>query len=519
MAFTGPAYRITFDGSFNGNENLSAIPQGSFVEGSRNVNTHNGGAEKRGGTQIHRAQISASLICLGAGQMVTRAGTIYDYSAWSDGKVYRNGVEILTGRDTQAKVHFTAIDDLMFICNGVDVVKVDTGASVATITTAASDWTGSNQPTQIIIHSRGASRRAFALGVATKKDILYYSVGNNFQDFASAGSGTVPIHSISTEGGITTAVSKDEVLWVFGREDSFILEDSDVDPANWGYYKASFKGGVYSPRHVIVAKNSIFGINDNVEIYEIQTAQELRDYKQADIAVPFFVHSYIKQYVDKDYIADFHMAYDPKIDALKIFVVKDGDTTIKEALVFYIMQAKWAPPHDSAENSSDSGYSAAASYIGKLSTGEKRLFTCDYNGVTWELEDDTKDDNGNAYTGAVVTPWLNFDLEEDFKRYAYGRLNFISRGDYDLSLNWSVDNTDQPETTVTLETNGAALGTFILGTSVLSRAGISDQVFELGQLGRIIQFELSNDQAGEDFLLSNAVIYFQDRSKNRGQTA
>jgi hypothetical protein len=35
--FTGDRYKLTFNGSFNGNEDLQAVPAGDFAMGSRNL--------------------------------------------------------------------------------------------------------------------------------------------------------------------------------------------------------------------------------------------------------------------------------------------------------------------------------------------------------------------------------------------------------------------------------------------------------------------------------------------------
>ncbi len=515
--FTGERYVLALNGSFNGNDDLTDIPAGQFATGTRNGNTHNGGFEKRGGTVLVGSQISAGLVSLGGGQLVKRSTlTRHLYSAVDTGDVYRNGVSILSGRSTSAYTHFTPINDTMFITNGVDLVKVDTGAAVATISGPAADWSGSVQPKKIIVHTKAGSRRAFAWGVPGKENYLYYSSTAAFETFSGGTSGNVFVDMRHGEG-IIDCVSKDGTLWIFGKEETYVLDDSDATVANWGVQRASFAGGVHSPRLSCVANNSIFNMNTQGDIYEVQTAEQLRDFSQASITEPFFIHSYLKANWDLTRINQFHMNYEPKTKSLRIFGVRQGQTTVDECLVYYLNQQKWGPVHDGLNNNSTNatGYKAAASFFAQASDGTKRLYTQDYNGQTWELESSTKSDNSNAYTATVITPWLDFDLAGIEKRYPYATLSYRSLGDYDIDIIWSIDGSNQTSQTVSLAANGAVLDSFILDTDALAVVGISEQEFELGNIGRKIRLSITNDGAGEDVFLSQVVFPFLNRGVRR----
>ncbi len=514
--FSGERYVLALNGSLNGNEDLTDIPPGQFAEGTRNGNTHNGGFEKRGGTATVGSQITASLVSLGGGQLIKRSsGTRHLYFCGNDGAIYRDGVSIVSGRDVSAYNHLSAIDDKMFICNGVDLVKVDTGSAVATISAAAADWTGSAQPKKIIVHTKGGSRRTFGWGVVGKENVLYYSSAGAFETFTGGTSGTVFVDMWHGEG-IVNCVSKDGTLWIFGKQETFYLDDSSSTVADWGVVRAAFQGGVHSPRHSVVANNGIFNLNTQGDIYEVQTAEQLRDFSQASIAEPFFIHSYIKRNWDITKINQWHMAYEPKTKSLRIFGVRQGQSTADECLVYYLNQGKWML-HDGIENASanGTGYKSAASFSAQASDGTLRLYGQDYNGRTWEYESTTKSDNGNAYTGKVVTPWLDFDLEGVEKRYPYGTLSYKSLGNYNVDLLWSVDGVQQISQTVSLTVTGAVLDSFVLDTDTLALVGVSEREFEMGNVGRKIKLELSNDGAGEDFLLSQIIFPFLNRGVRR----
>lgn len=508
MSFVGQLYKLVFTGSFNGSENLELINAGDYTDGSRNLNTHNNGLEKRGGTQhVNVTAISANPGGLGGGQLIKQStGTSHIYVAADDGKVYRNYVSILTGRSTAAKTHFTALDDKMFICNGFDGVQVDTGSAVAAITTPAADWTGAAQPTKIVVHGRGSSRRAFAFGVPGKEDTLYYSSLGNFEEFSGGTSGTIVV-DVKDGFGIVDCISIDENLLIRTRNQDYWLADSDTNVANWGYFKTGWQGGAHSPRLSTHIYNDIYTMSSDGEVYSISRAEQLRNYRRASIARPFYIHNWIANNVDLTKIDDFHMSFDPKIQALKIWVVRQGQSEADVALVYYIQENRWAPPHDGYDNLNDSGYHAAASFQVNIS-GEDLLYTVDYNGFIWEMETVTKTDNGNGYTGVAVTGWLNFDSPGHDKRTKYGVLHFTSRGDYDLDIKWFADGVEQVTDTVTLEASGSALGSFILDTDTLGVLELTKREFDLQAVGEKFRFEIENNGAGEDFFLSHLIVAF-----------
>jgi len=514
--FIGELYRLLLTGSFNGNENLDLIPTGDFSDGSRNANTHNGGAEKRGGTShVNVSAISGNPTALGGGQLIKQSsGISHIYVAADDGKVYRDYVAILTSRSTTNKTYFTPMDDKIFICNGYDGVQVDTGSSVASITTPAADWTGTNQPTKMTVHGRGVSRRAYAWGVPGKEDTLYYSSLGNFEEFAGGTSGTI-IVDIRDGYGIIDCISIDENLLIRTKIQDYWLEDSDANVANWGYFKTGWQGGVHSPRLNVHIYNDIYSMASDGEIYTISRAEQLRNYRRASIARPFYIHNWIKNNIDLTKIDDFHMSFDPKIQAIKIWMIRAGESQCDTALIYYVNENKWGIPHDAQDNRDDSGYEAAVSFPVILGPGDEKLYTVDYNGYVWKLEDTTKSDNGNAYKTVLITGWLNLDSPGIEKRIKYGVLHFISRGDYDLDVQWWVDEVQQVTSTVTLGASGAALGSFILDTDVLSALQLTKQEFDLEQEGERFRFQFSNDGVGEDFFLSHLILPLLSKGHRR----
>lgn len=516
MAFIGQTFKVALTDSWNGNGDLTAIPAGQLADAARNVNTHNGGAEKRGGTSIVQAAISGTPQCLGLGQMINSAATTYLYFVGSDGKIYRDGNSIKTGLSTSTARMLTPYPGKMFITGTSDQVQVDTGSSIANIANPSSDWSGSNNPKQIVIHSRNASVRGIAVGVPNQPNLAYYSVlgAAGLEDYTNTGSGTIYVN-VQDGHGLVGAIDVDDNLLFVGRQESFWLDDSNTDRTQWGVYKAAWRGGAYSSRLILKIRNSVFAMMEDGDIYEIIRAEQLRDYDRASITRPWFIHRWIKDNVDLTKIDNFFMAYDPQIDALKVFVTLLGQTQNTCALVYYLPnslwpQGKWAAPHDAIDNPTASGYNASAGATVFVSAGIRRLYTGDYAGRVWDLEKSNKSDNGNAFKAIVDTPQLDLGNPRNTKLFEDLRLDYKAVGSYPITLTPIIDAVNQTVATVTLAASGAGLGSFTLDTDTLGAASVSEGGTVLGYEGRYIRIQASNGGAGEDFFLSYLLIDFLD---------
>jgi len=509
MGFGGQRFQLALTGGWNTNENFDDIPAGQLTEGSRNVNTHNGVAEKRGGSILIGSLIAANPTCLGGGQLVLAAAE-HNYFAGSNGSLYRNGVSIQSSRSATAKVNFTPADSKMFICNGVNAVQVDTGTSIATIASPSADWTGSDQPNKVLVHNKGASRRMFGWGVPGKKNTLYYSSLGAFETFTGGTSGTIVI-DFPDEFGIINCVSKDGTLFIFGREKTFTLSDDSITVSTWGSQSTAWTGGVHSPQLMVEVDNDIYAMSSDLEMYSVANAEQLRNYKRASVTRPSFIHNYLKTNANITQLDNFHMEFDPKIRAIKLWIRRSSLLQDDTALIFDVSRQVWMPPHDSLENTDDSGYEAAASWRAMNTDGEEVLRTGDYNGGTWELEDDTKADNGNAYTSELRTTWVDLELpgiNKFFDAHWPAIFHFISRGAFQIDVRWFIDTVEQTSQSVALGSGASALGSFVLGTDSLGSIGPTKEDIELGAKGEKIRFYISNDGDSEDFALSHIIIPF-----------
>jgi hypothetical protein len=160
--------------------------------------------------------------------------------------------------------------------------------------------------------------------------------------------------------------------------------------------------------------------------------------------------------------------------------------------------------HDGAVDTS--GYNASCSFPVRTSAGVNQLYTGDYAGFIWKLEQATRSDDGNGYYGGFTTPHMAFDNPRVRKHYRRGYVVSRTQGNYNLQARVWVDGEAKASKTVDLSGAGGVLDTDVLGSFVLGGSEFLDRRFELGHFGKRLQVELYNTGAGQDFFVSQVLI-------------
>lgn len=512
MGYTGQVYRLPFDrGGLNHNPNADQIQPEMMIHPSRNINLHEGGRGKRGGTSVvYSAPFSGSPRVVGIYNFRLTNGIEFLIAATGDGNIYKDGTTtIKTGLGPNKITSFETYKDKLYICNGYDIPQVWDGVSASTSDTSPVpvDWTGTNYPKQIIKHGRGVSERGWAIGCPDTPYTVYASENGTFNFDPS----TVVTIDINTNDGfgIVGAVEFGDRLFCFGKTQTFIIDDTDTNIANWGYVKAQWEGGVAHHRLIVKTPNDVVCMTEDGDIYSVTAVQAYGDYKRASIARPAFIDRWIREHVNLSKIDDFHAIYDPTLRAIKFFVVRAGMTEVDTALVYFIDR----PPaeawviHDNQDN--PSGYSASCSTLYRESTGKYKVYTGDYSGNIWKLEEVNKNDNGKAYYAGFKTSHLTFDNPRVKKKYKRGYLVTHPEGSHNIYIRIWVDGVEKGTKTVVLAGAGGILGSFALGTSTLGGHGVVDNRYELGYVGKRIQKEFYNSNADEDFFISQDLTDFK----------
>ena len=397
----------------------------------------------------------------------------------------------------------------LYICNGYNIPVQWNGsdAFVVNFSYMPSDWSNVTHsfPRYMIAHGKGNSVRNWAIGCTANPYTVYASPSGDYDDFCDANVLTFYITTNDGQGLVGQAVFGDK-LFIFGNNKNFIMEDSDTNTDNWGWSESSWAGGVHHGELIVRIPNDIICMTETGEIYSVSTSENYGDFQSASLSRPSFIHDWIKKHVNLTQIDRFHGIYDPVIRAVIYFVVREGQTDIDTALIYFIDKD---PAHAwSILNNISyvSGYSARCSALVETATAGKRIYTGGYAGELWRLGELNRNDEGKAYVANARLAITVFNNERQKKRYDRIKIVAVAEGSCDATIKWWIDGRLINEETINFATAGGVLGTFILGTDILGGKNILEISTDVGCIGKRIQVEISNAVANEDFFMSQIMI-------------
>lgn len=511
MSFRGQTFRVPLSsGGFTNNPNIDVIKPEMMIE-VKNINIHENGRGKRGGTAIFSANSTRNSQLMGVVDFTLASGTQFVVTTTTEGEVWKDNTTQLNAGNllkVGAFTTFAIANDKLYICDGGTTPQTWDGAVGSTSDLAAvpADWTGSNFPTQIIIHGSGNSERGWALGLPSNPHTLYFTPDSAGGDLDWT-DGTINTMNIETGDGygLVGGVDFGDKLIVFGKNQAYVVNDSSLTDTEWGYREAQWRGGVAHSRLIVKTPNDVLCMMDDGTIYSFTAVQSFGDYKSASITKPSWMDKWIRDNADLSKIDQFHAQYDPELRRAYFFIVRSGQTQVDTALVYNIdkgVEEGWTL-HDNL--SFESGYSASASAVVRrfpASDHATYIYTGGYSGDVWELEELTQNDNGNPYTASFKTPRMTFDNPRVSKKYR--RFWIIAResGSDTVSVNVTVDGVALGTQVVSLAGSGAVYGTALYGTDVYGGDTFIDTSFDVGAVGRRIQYEIFDSTLNSDFFLS-----------------
>lgn len=492
------------EGGYQYRYDLEFIEPTALVGESKNFNLHRDGRQKRGGTIKVGTQVSGSPRIMGMFDFRLPATSWQVFGAM-DGKLYKNPTTVLkTGMSTSNHYSFTVFNDELFICDGETTPQTWDGSagSTSNITTPAVDWSGSNQPFQFIVHGKGASRRMWAI----MKNGVYFSSTGNGKEFAGGTSGLITIDT-GNAFGLVGGIEFGDRLIVFSRSKAFVIDDTDADSGNWGYQAAQWEGGAANWRTIVKTPNDVIVMTEEGDIYSFSAVQSYGDYKQASIARPAFIDTYLKENAVLSRINDFNMIYDPTLRAIKLFISVNDATKCDSALVYFIdrePKSAWAI-HGNPDN--PSGYNASCSCLVRTGPATYFVYTGDYEGNIWKLEDSGFDDDGEAYSMVLRTPRLIMEDVRRVKEFKRAIYTVMGARDVDLNIKVIVDGEDNFVTSFTTDSSAWDESTF-------DEASFDDAFpvrgsFDIGQKGRTLEIEITHSTVSQKIMFSSFMIDFK----------
>jgi len=510
MSYVGQTYRVPCaKGGLTANPNIDQIPPESMVL-ARNINIFDNGRGKRGGTDKVNGTIGyGSSQLMGIFDFRLVDATDFVMVGTAAGAIWKNSTTSLKTGLTAAKYfHFQVYADTLYVCNGANIPQTWDGSAGSTSDMAAvpTDWTGSNFPQQIVVHGRKNSERGWASGCPNNPHTLYVTpnsagIGLDFSQ------GTINTFYINTNDGygIVGIAEFGDRLFAFGKNKTYVMDDSSTDISKWGYDGAQWEGGAAHWRLIVKTPNDLLCMTDDGNIYSVRAAESYGDYKQASITKPSWIDKWIRDNCDLGKINQFHAVYDPELRIARFFVVRAGQSTVDTSLVYNIDKGPeegWVV-HDNQTNAS--GFDASCSAIVRVDPATHHtqyVYTGDYSGYVWELEEANKNDDSVAYYAGFKTARMPFDNPRISKKYSQGWLVTEAKGAYNVYINIWVDGIALTQQSIDLSGVGGTYGTAVYGADTYGGDEMIDKPFDVGTRGKRIQYEIFNSNVDEDFFIS-----------------
>ncbi len=496
MGYSGTQFRMPLtDTGFRDDRNTQLLPPTALLTPSANVNYHENGLSKRGGTVIQVVGMGK----LGQGMFQFLTPTIQKLVFVANGILYNtNYLNVLfSGFSTTNPVNFCQTSKYVFVADGqANPQYWDGSAGSSSAVTPASSWSG-NMPFQMVIHTRAGSGAGDRLWAVTP-DSLWYSKLNTPTDFLNGDAGQIPIDSI---GGLVGAYDLGGQLFAYSKTQTFLIADTDPSIANWGYTNALWEGGTASWRLIDKAMNNLFFMAEDGLIYNLSGVLTTGAYNAAPLNRPAFVDKFIRDNVNLGSVQNFHVSYDRKLRALKFFM-QEGGSGNNIALTYFIdkrPESAWII-HNNTNYTS--GYNASCSCEVRVSAGNYQVWTMDYSGNIWGLEQTSRDDAGNAYPVVINTKAQDLQIPRNNKHWLAMALRGDASGTVNFTMYPTVEGRALASQTFQMGGSGSVFNVATFDNSTFATDLITTAPVGLGVYGRDLQLQLVENEVGVDFFLA-----------------
>lgn len=526
MAYRGTTLRSPFlETGLRDDRSQELLPVTSLVLPSKNVNFHENGLSKRGGSALYLwPSIAGNPKIQGGFDFRLYNGASFKLFA-AGGIVYNGNYSnpLKAGHSSSNPISFAQIGSAsgqntlqkVFWCDGQIAPQYWDGvaASASPVLTATS-WSGSSgMPFQLINHARNANIRLWAI----TPDSVWASKLGTPTDFSDANVVQIPVY---TEGGLVGGFDLGGQLFVYSKTKTYLIDDTDASSANWGYHESLWQGGAAHWRLICKADNNLLIMAEDGTIYSLQGIIATGSYASNQLARPAYVDKFIRDNIALSNIQNFHCCFDRKLRAVKFFM-QEGGSANNIALLYFVDR----PPnqawiiHDN-ENF-PSGYNATCSFEVRNGPGDWQIWTGDNQGLLWKLEQSIRHDDdvntgptaaaGNSYPTRIKTIRQDLGSPRAWKHFRGLIFRGSASGQVDFTMRKWIDGVRQEDSTFQINGSGASFDSAIFDTDVFAGDSLVPAMIDVGYYGRDAQFEFVNDTAGQDFFLSELLYLYQPR--------
>lgn len=510
-------------GGYNGNSNSYQIPVGQEITQltvARNIRFTGNAWRKAGGLAKYDANgISGNPQILGATAWRPNSATQDIVTACDDGKVY---LESSGNLDATTLVSSLSLaNPIVFVAGGALSVSDDrelfmfhegvapqvlagTGTSMSAVSSPATDWTSTTQPTGGVNHDGRM--------VAWLRHNLYFSALTDHQEF-NDGANT-PVFDVAPGVGneIRACFSLiNNRLYVFKDVGIFYVDTTDIATATFLNTKTLRTDvGCAGPNAVTRVKDDVWFISTQGHLISVAASDTSEDLASADISAILKLNDWVTENVDLDRIKYARLVYDDRRQELHAYFTSKTGTYNDIGLIIDV--SLQGNPRITIEDRGEY-FEAAFPYLD--SSKNLQIYVGGENGYIYKTDETTRAiDTNTGYTSSFEIPptdfaWINPDLGGMTKRFDWVEIVTQTTGEYDLTMDVIIDDITVASKSLTLGVTGGTLP-FTLDTDTLGADSIATRVkVPIEGCGQRIALRFTNSIAQEDFSVSNITIFYQ----------
>ena len=523
MAYLGNSIPIPCgDGGFDGNANVYRIPITNLIR-AKNL-TYRGDAWGKipGATPFDATPVSGSPVLVGGFDWHPSTTVQRIVSTWSDGKVYKevsgdiDNVTLASGLDFDEPVMFveggqeTAGNNkklLIFARDQEPKFLSGDGAVLSSFTAPPADWSGTNQPAGAILHES----RMWAWGNVNQPHSLYPSKLSDHTDFNDP---NIPIFEIMTGEGesINACISMPGSLLYISKfpRGIYRLDTSDIFSSISPLDKVHADIGIAGPNAWTRVGNDIWFVSTTGSIHSLRALEASpNDTKDSDITAVFNMEQWIKDNVDVTRIRFARAIYDELNKEVRFCYTAKDETRNGTCVVIDVSDPEKPKPATDERSTI-----WEASFIYREATGQNNIYSGGTGGLIYKNNQISRNLNNVAYIGDFEYPATDFgfvdpNIAQLEKRFDWLEVTITPTGSYTISFDLFIDGRFSQTVTVSLGNSGAALGSFILGTSRLGGQSIINHKVRIFGHGRRLSIRGYNSALNQDFSISEIMVHLK----------
>lgn len=514
---------------YNGSTNAYRLQLGDLIE-ARNIRFDGDLIRKAGGIGVYDS-LGATRTCYGGHSWRPSSSVQRQISVWSNGAVYKevsndiDSVTLDTGWTTgngpavfvEGGQQSVSGDRELYLFMESNAPKklVADGGSLSAITSAAADWSGSNQPTAAVYHDA----RVWAFGNSNAPHNIYVSSLNDHGAFALADGGLVfDLAPGQSERMAALYSYLPTRLYAF----KYPLGIWDIDTTDMTSFFVPYNllrndVGVAGPHCVTKVGTDVWFVSSTGRIYSLGALRPDIDLQDADISAQFNIADYIDLYCDQSKLKFARLVYDEaRKELIYSFTSKDG--VINDRAI--IINLKYETPRISIEDRRTQTSGVYYSYFHAIwpyitSDGSRSFYSAGNTGKIYKLNQSSRAVDGSAFTAEFQT--IDTDLGQSSpelaglnKHFQFLELTISGTGSYNLSCDAYINGLIAKSINIDMGSAGSVFGSGVFGSATFGGGStLIKRRIPLDVIGQSLSLKFYNSGLNEDFAISNIRLYYR----------